>query len=174
MWHVPPLLGTLEAALGEEFGLTRGLYFDKPPERTWALPWHQDLTIAVADHKMPSREFTKPTRKAGIPHVEAPVWLLERMLTARIHLDRVTDENGPLKVLAGSHRNGKTFSCQASAMQTIYAEPGDVLLMRPLLAHSSRKSNPGTQEHRRILHLEFAGCRALPDGYQWQSWIGSC
>jgi hypothetical protein len=45
-----------------------------------------------------------PTVKAGIPHLVAPQWLLERMLTIRVHLDEVTHENGPLVVQPGSHR----------------------------------------------------------------------
>src|SRR5262249_38962320 len=44
---------------------------------------------------------------------------------------------------------------------------GDVLLMRPLLAHCSNRSQPGTRRHRRILHLEFAAAAELPDGYAW-------
>ena len=83
------------------------LYFDKPPGESWALPWHKDLAIAVRDNRLPSDHFARPTTKYGVPHVEAPAWLLERMLTARLHLDEVTDENGPLRVLPGSHRDGK-------------------------------------------------------------------
>src|SRR6185295_1284359 len=95
-WMQPPLPTMLAETLGPEFGLVRVLYFDKPPEQTWALPWHKDLTIAVKDNRLPSALFSKPTRKAGVPHVVAPRSVLEAMLTARIHLDDVTEENGPL------------------------------------------------------------------------------
>jgi hypothetical protein len=47
--------------------------------------------------------------KVGVPHVEAPEWLLEKMLTMRLHLDDMTEENGPLKVLPGSHHSGKAM-----------------------------------------------------------------
>src|SRR5262245_7292899 len=72
VWREPPLPKALEAALGSDFGLVRALYFDKPPDRTWGLPWHRDLTIAVRDNRLPSARFSKPTLKAGVPHVEAP------------------------------------------------------------------------------------------------------
>src|SRR5262249_51656290 len=103
----PPLPQALAAILGPRYGLVRGLYFDKPPRQTWGLRWHKDLTVAVRDNRRPSRHFTKPTTKAGVPHAEAPRELLEAMLTARVHLDDVTEENGPLKVVPGSHKSGK-------------------------------------------------------------------
>ena len=171
IWRQPVLLEALTAILGPGFGLVRTLYFDKPPDRTWALPWHKDLTIAVKDNRLPTRHFGKPTRKAGVPHVEASAAVLERMLFARIHLDDVTEENGPLQVVPGSHRDGKEMKLGQSPPRSILAERGDVLLIRPLVAHASGKSHPDTQRHRRILHLEFAASRELPDDYQWHEFV---
>ena len=173
VWRQPPLSVALAEILGPNFGLVRVLYFDKPPDRSWSLPWHKDLTVAVRDNRLPSERFTHPTRKAGVPHVEAPTELLETMLTARIHLDPATDENGPLKVIPGSHASGKTLSLGETPPQTILAAAGDVLLMRPLLAHSSGNSHPETRRHRRILHLEFAAQEQLPDGYAWHDFVAS-
>jgi hypothetical protein len=171
VWRQPPLPEALAAVLGPDYGLTRVLFFDKPPDRTWALPWHKDMTVAVRDNRLPSTQFSKPTRKAGVPHVEAPVELLDRMLTARVHLDEVTEENGPLKVIPGSHRSGAALDLGDVPPRSVLARPGDVLLIRPLVAHSSGKSHPDTRRHRRILHLEFAGVRELPDGYAWHDFI---
>ena len=134
IWRKPRLLELLHAALGSEFGLVRGLYFDKPPERTWSLPWHKDLTIAVRDNRLPSAHFSKPTIKAGVPHVAAPAELLSRMLTLRIHLDDITDENGPLKVSPGSHHAGRELVFGDVPPVAILSGRGDVLAMRPLLA----------------------------------------
>lgn len=167
LWRRGALHETLTALLGPRLGLVRALYFDKPPDRTWALPWHKDLTIAVRDNRLPSAAFARPTRKAGVPHVEAPVEVLEGMATARIHLDDVTEENGPLRVLPGSHRTGKALVVDDQAPVSVLADAGDVLVMRPLLAHSSNRSQLGTQRHRRILHLELAAAEELPDGYAW-------
>lgn len=171
IWHQPVLLEALAAVLGQGFGLVRTLYFDKPPERTWALPWHKDLTIAVKDNRLPTRHFGKPTRKAGVPHVEASAAVLQRMLFARIHLDDVTEANGPLQVVPGSQRDGKEMKLGQSPPRSILARRGDVLLIRPLVAHASSKSHPDTQRHRRILHLEFAAASELPDGYEWHEFV---
>jgi hypothetical protein len=170
-WRRPPLTELLAAVLGPEYGLVRVLFFDKPPDRTWALPWHKDLTIAVRDNSRRSAHFSKPTRKAGVPHVEASREVLEAMLTLRIHLDDVTEENGPLGVIPGSHRSGKALDIGAVPPRSILVSRGDVLVMRPLLAHASNSSLPDTCRHRRILHLEFAGRRELPDGYAWHDFI---
>jgi hypothetical protein len=173
VWKAPALLAALRSILGPDFGLVRALFFDKPPTDSWSLPWHKDLTIAVRDNRLPSPHFSKPTLKAGVPHVEAPLFLLESMLTARIHLDEVTEENGPLKVIPGSHRSGKKVLAEHVAPQVLSAGKGDVLLMRPLLAHCSSGSTPGTARHRRVLHLEFASSPELADGYAWHDFVAA-
>jgi ectoine hydroxylase-related dioxygenase (phytanoyl-CoA dioxygenase family) len=170
--HQPALMDALRAALGSDLGLVRVLYFDKPPGDSWALPWHKDMAIAVQDNTIPSEQFSCPTAKYGVPHVEAPVWLLERMLTARLHLDEVTEVNGPLRVLPGSHQGGKDSSPGGDAVKVL-CDRGGVLLMRPLLAHCSGHSAADTRRHRRILHLEFSGVRELPDGYEWHTYVGA-
>jgi hypothetical protein len=170
VWRQPPLPAALASVLGTRYGLVRALYFDKPPLASWALPWHKDLTIAVRDNRLPSRRFARPTTKAGVPHVEAPREVLEEMLTARIHLDEVTDENGPLRVIPGSHRGGESLG-PAEGSRIILAGRGDVLIMRPLLTHGSGHPHPETSRHRRILHLEFAARPELPDGYSWHTFL---
>lgn len=151
------------------------VFFDKHPNRTWTLPWHQDMTIAVKDNSLPTELFCKPTTKSGVPHVEGTNEILQQMLTLRIHLDDVTEDNGPLKIIPGSHANGKladqTVANQTHSVETIFAAAGDVLAMRPLISHSSGASKPGTHRHRRILHLEFSGAPALPDGFEWYNFF---
>lgn len=171
IWRRTPLLELLCDVLGPDVGLVRALFFDKPPERTWALPWHKDLTIAVKPHSGESTVFSKPTLKAGVPHVEASREVLEAMLTLRIHLDDMTDENGPLLVIPGSHRLGKEPVASYETAMPILGSRGDVLAMRPMLAHRSISSREGTTQHRRILHLEFSGLPHLPDGFEWHDFI---
>jgi Phytanoyl-CoA dioxygenase (PhyH) len=171
VWRQPPLPPVLGLLLGPRFGLVRGLFFDKPPDQTWALPWHKDLTIAVREYRQPSLAFAKPTTKAGVPHVEAPEDLLASMATVRIHLDEVTAENGPLQVIPGSHHTGKAMRLGDVPPVSIHVAAGDVLLMRPLLAHSSGRSHEGTARHRRILHLEFAASPELPEGFAWYRFL---
>ncbi len=167
LWQTENLKAHLCEILGDDFVLVRALYFDKHPQRTWSLPWHKDMTIAVKDNTLPTNVFSKPTNKLGVPHVEASTAILKNMLTLRFHLDDVTDENGPLEVIPGSHRGGKTADHSAAPPVKVLANAGDVLAMRPLLSHASGSSAAGTFRHRRILHFEFSGDRELPDGYQW-------
>lgn len=172
LWRRPALTEPLAAVLGPRYGLVRALFFDKPPERTWALPWHKDLTVAVREHRPDLGRFAKPTVKAGVPHLEAPAELLAEMLFVRLHLDEATEENGPLQVIPGSHRDGKQLVLGAVPPRTVLAGAGDALLIRPLVSHASGRSHPGTRRHRRILHLEFAPGPELPDGYAWHTFRG--
>lgn len=165
----PALREVLLAELGPEAGVVRGLFFDKPPGHGWALPWHKDYTVAVRAHG-PLGRFLKPTTKAGIPHLEAPTDLLARMLTARIHLDDMTDENGPLRVVPGSHRFDRTAD-EPRPPVVVRCRAGDVLLMRPLLTHASGHAETGTRMHRRIVHLECASAGPLGDGYEWREYL---
>lgn len=168
--HQPGLMRSIRGILGQEIGLVRALYFDKPPGDSWALPWHKDMAIAVRDNRSSSSHFTHPTQKYGVAHVEAPEWLLAQMLTARIHLDEVNEENGPLRVAPGSHRGGKQNSACADPVHVLSGK-GDVLLIRPLVSHASGHCKSDATGHRRILHLEFSPITELPDGYCWNWFI---
>ncbi len=164
------LAESLLRILGPQAGLVRGLYFDKPPGASWSLPWHRDLTVAVKQHGAIGL-FKKPTTKAGVPHLEAPAELLGSMLTARVHLDAMTMQNGPLQVIPGSHYLDNAGD---RTIVTIQCHAGDVLLMRPLLSHASVQSDADCQTHRRIVHLEFSPTPDLPDGYQWHDYLPLC
>jgi hypothetical protein len=147
----------------------RALYFDKSLETNWLVPWHQDLTIAVT-LQAEVEGFGPWSFKEGVPHVQPPVEYLEQMLAVRLHFDETDVSNGALKVLAGTHRHGK-FSGEQIAMfrdqcpvTLCTAQPGDALLMRPLLLHASSRSTSAC--HRRVLHIEYAGF-TLPAGLDW-------
>ncbi len=170
-WQVDPILALLREVLGDGVGLVRALFFDKPPERTWNLPWHKDTSISVKDHSSKSTAFSRPTTKAGVPHVTASDEILHRMLTLRIHLDEVTEDNGPLRVIPGSHVASDSDGVGVDHAVSIHARVGDVLAMRPLISHCSGKSREGTLRHRRILHLEFSATETLPDGYRWHDFV---
>ncbi len=161
-WRKPVLRDFVCAVLGAEAGLVRGLLFDKPPGQTWAVPWHKDRSIVIQPPMRLSDRYSPPRCKAGLWHCEPPESVLARMLSLRIHLDPSTMENGPLSVIAGSHQPG-----QRGDVVCLLADRGDVIAMRPLIDHSSPRSEPGSTSHRRVIHLEFAADPQLPDGYQW-------
>ena len=154
----------------------RALFFDKTPEANWPVLWHQDLTIAVADrHELAG--WGPWSVKAGVPHVEPPVSLLERMLTVRLHLDDCGPDNGPLRVIPGSHANGRLSRerivslRQENPDRTCAAPLGSALLMRPLLLHASSPAK--APSHRRVLHIEFAQADILPAPLAWAATRGA-
>jgi len=161
------LAGFVRKALGRDACLVRGLYFDKPAGDGWALPWHRDTAIAVLAHGTVGR-FRKPTVKSGVPHIEATADVSAGLLMARIHLDGMHDDNGPLRVLPGSHRANAAAPPDERDAVTIRCQAGDVMMMRPLLLHASGLCSPGHLGHRRIVQLEFAPRPTLPDGYAWR------
>lgn len=159
----------VDSIIGEKARVVRAIFFDKTPEANWNVAWHQDLTIAVRQKKE-CAGFTSWSMKAGVPHVQPPVSILENILTMRIHLDETDEANGALKVIAGSHRYGRLDAHNRERLKeegnviTCRVARGGVLLMRPLLLHaSSAGSNPA---HRRVIHLEFSAAE-LPEDLEW-------
>jgi Phytanoyl-CoA dioxygenase (PhyH) len=147
----------------------RALFFDKTPAANWSVPWHQDLSIAVAE-RIETPRFSGWSIKEGIVHVQPARYILEGMLTIRLQLDDCDADNGALKVIPESHLDGKLEAAEIS--QRAKGKPvfvcevsmGGALLMRPLLLHSSSQAvNPS---HRRVLHLEYASDE-LPNGLKW-------
>ena len=148
--------------------LVRMIAFQKNSQRNWFVPWHQDRTVALrVRHE--ANGFSRWTCKKGIPHAEAPVSLLDRMLTMRIHLDKTSLASGPLEVLPQTHTLGRLNRQQISTIaktmkaKICTAEPGDVLLMKPLLVHRSMRTEA---PERRVLHLEFSP-DTLPSPLEW-------
>ena len=155
--------------IGGQARPVRGIFFDKTSKANWNVAWHQDLTIAVRE-KRPVAGFGPWTIKAGVPHAQPPLSILERMVTLRIHLDNTDEANGALRVIPGSHQLGRLDPSSIERLlsnetPTICSiNPGGGLLMKPLLLHSSLSSrNPS---HRRVLHIEFSRDR-LPGGLEW-------
>ena len=129
----------------------------------------KDLSIAVAE-KLDAPGFSGWSVKQGVVHVQPPMAVLERMLTVRLHLDDCGADNGPLRVLRGSHAHGRLTDEQIERWKKSGEEvaclvpKGGALLMRPLLLHASA---PAEQPcHRRVIHLEYAA-DPLPHGLRW-------
>jgi ectoine hydroxylase-related dioxygenase (phytanoyl-CoA dioxygenase family) len=90
--------------------------------------------------------------------------------TIRVHLDDCDIWNGALRVIWGSHKRGRLSheaisDCIKTEVPAVCAMPrGGVLLMKPLLLHSSSVS--AKPFHRRVIHFEFASSE-LPEGLRW-------
>jgi ectoine hydroxylase-related dioxygenase (phytanoyl-CoA dioxygenase family) len=128
----------------------------------------QDLTIVVRERReVPG--FGPWTIKAGINHVQPPADILNHILGIRLHLDESGPDNGPLRVVPGSHKQGRLSAEKVAEWQkansVVCTVPrGGALLMRPLLLHAS--SACVAPKPRRVIHLEFAA-GPLPGGLEW-------
>jgi ectoine hydroxylase-related dioxygenase (phytanoyl-CoA dioxygenase family) len=164
-----PVRAVAESLLGPECVAVRGILFDKTPDANWKVIWHQDLTIAVRERRdVPG--FGPWTEKDGVPHVQPTVDVLERMVAVRVHLDDCGLENGPVRLIPGSHRAGRlsaeavdAWKARGSIVDCVVAR-GGILAFQPLTLHASSPAT--TPAHRRVVHLEFA-TGALPHGLFW-------
>ena len=162
-----PVLSKLVPA---EFVAAQCTYFEKSASRNWLVPVHQDLSIPVAAH-VSNPALRGWSEKEGSLFVQAPIEFLEQLVAVRVHLDACASQDGPLRVVPGTHGRGRiepevAAAIRATAMEVpCYAEKGEALALRPLLLHASSKAT-GTSR-RRILHFLF-GPRQLPYGLRWQ------
>ncbi len=163
-----PVREIMEIVLGPRCFAVRGIFFNKTRSSNWKVVWHQDLTIAVRERRDVDG-FGPWTTKAGVLHVQPPAEIMGGILAIRLHLDESGLDNGPLRVISGSHREGRLSAEQIGSREkqnsvTCTVPKGAALLMRPLLLHaSSTCTNP---KSRRVIHLEFAAAE-LPHGLEW-------
>lgn len=157
----------IQSNFGENYFITKSIYFDKPEKSNWFVAYHQDLTISV-DKKVEIENFENWTVKQNQFAVQPPKEILEQNFTIRIHIDKTTKENGALKVLNKSHRKGivRTESIEIeNEIETICEiKKGGIMIMKPLLLHASNKTT--NNERRRVIHLEFSN-QKLPNELEW-------
>ncbi len=170
---LPEIRRLVTPILGEGAFAARALFFDKVPGANWALGWHQDSVIAVAECRdVPG--FLAWGQKAGVWQVQPPPEILAAMVAVRVHLDDCGPENGPLRVIPGSHRHGwldNEISRWKREVEpvTCLVSAGGAVTMCPLILHASSKAV--SPRHRRVIHLEYAS-EELPGGLKWHRRIG--
>lgn len=147
----------------------RALLFNKTQEMNWALGWHQDRTIAVRE-RIETPGYSPWTVKAGLLHVAPPFEVLANMVTLRVHLDPVPEDNAPLRIVPGSHLLGRIAEDEVSDVvrargdAVCLAEKGDVWLYATPILHASDAAK--LPQRRRVLQVDFAAYD-LPNGLQW-------
>ena len=163
------LLGIARRALGATAVPFRATLFEKSGYANWLVVWHQDTALPVCS-RFDAPDWGAWSMKAGVNYAHAPTWALQRVLALRLHLDASTEENGPLRVVPGSHRPGVLSDESVSdyvrcheAVNCVVSK-GGVLSMRPLLIHSSSKAL--TADPRRVLHIEYADQLEIAPGIQ--------
>jgi hypothetical protein len=163
------LRGMAQEILGSGAVPYRATLFDKSAEANWLVVWHQDTALPLRE-KMELAGWGPWSVKEGVIYAHAPAEALERVVALRVHLDDSGAENGPLRVLPGSHRFGvmddERIRALASEMAVVdcLVSRGGVLAMRPLVVHASSKSRVVTP--RRVLHIEYAESMRIGDGME--------
>ena len=153
-----------------EARLVRAVLFNKSARRNWAVPWHQDRTIAIKQC-VEVAGFSPWSVKDKVTHVEPPFALLADMVTMRLHLDDCSLINSPLCVALGSHRSRvPAFDvlerARVSNQLKCLANRGDIwTYATPILHCSDRAEMPS---RRRVLQVDF--CQSeLPGGLEWSA-----
>lgn len=145
-------------------------YFEKSQDQNWLVPIHQDLSIPVKK-KVDDPTLTGWSEKQGSVFVQPPDVVLQELVAVRLHVDECGEDDGPLRVVPGSHRKGRLSNEDAIKVRdnlgevVCIVEKGGALLMRPLVLHASSKATGHSR--RRVLHFVF-GPSVLPLGLRWQ------
>lgn len=163
-------IGTVAAQrLGRSARAVRAILFDKSALSNWSLGWHQDRTIVVKQRR-DVEGFGPWTVKTGLQHVAPPFDLLARMMTLRLHLDPVDDDNAPLLVAVGSHRLGQIAEHQIESIvngaeiMSCHARRGDIWAYATPILHASEASR--SSAGRRVLQVDYS-VDDLPGGLAW-------
>ncbi len=154
---------------GNDYFITKSIYFDKPPASNWFVAWHQDITISVKE-KILTQGFGPWTVKEGQFAVQPPLHILQHNFTIRIHLDDTNEHNGALRVIDGSHKDGiqRVEQINITNPTTCNVSAGGIMLMHPLLFHSSGRTT--NQQRRRVIHIELSN-QPLPSPLQWSEYM---
>jgi ectoine hydroxylase-related dioxygenase (phytanoyl-CoA dioxygenase family) len=167
--HEPSLLAIAREVLGTTAFPFRATLFDKSPGANWLVVWHQDTALPLRCRKeIPG--WGPWSVKEGIVYAHAPTHALDQVVALRVHLDDSTEQNGPLRVIPGTHKLGVLTDDEVFELSTrrvaidCLAPQGAVLAMRPLLIHSSSKSQTDTP--RRIIHIEYAASMSMEDALE--------
>jgi ectoine hydroxylase-related dioxygenase (phytanoyl-CoA dioxygenase family) len=111
----PRLLALARKILGPTVVPFRATLFDKSPSANWLVPWHQDTALPLRE-RSEAPGWGPWSLKAGVLYAHAPASALERVVALRLHLDDSTPENGPLRVLPGTHTLGVLTDEEVAAL----------------------------------------------------------
>lgn len=143
--------------LPSEAVAVQATYFPKTEADNWKVALHRDYFVPVKS-SVDAPGWGSWSRKEHVVFVRPPDEFLQRLVAVRVHLEECDNANGPLVVVAGSHK-----AHISSPRTRCLVKAGGALVMNPLTLHASSKLQSGT---RRVLHLLF-GPRTLPHGLEW-------
>lgn len=143
--------------------------FQKSADANWLVVWHQDTALPLR-HRRNVSGWGPWSVKDGVVYAHAPASALSRILALRVHLDDSAPDNGPLRVLPGTHVRGVLSDdvihelARKEAVVECTVAQGSVVAMRPLLVHASSKCH--SDRKRRVLHIEYAAGSLVDDGLE--------
>jgi ectoine hydroxylase-related dioxygenase (phytanoyl-CoA dioxygenase family) len=161
----PRLLGIAQSVLGGDAFPFKATLFDKSPDSNWLVIWHQDTALPLRE-RHETAGWGPWSMKEGVTYAHAPARALEKVIALRLHLDDSTGQNGPLRVVPGTHRKGVLSDAEIetitgnTAPTNCLVPKGGIIVMRPLIIHASSKSQSDVP--RRVLHIEYATQNAVP------------
>ena len=165
----PRMLAIARRFLGAVVVPFRATLFDKSAQSNWLVVWHQDTALPLREQRdVPG--WGPWSTKHGITYAHAPAAALSRVVALRLHLDDSRADNGPLRVLPGTHTRGVLSDAEiARLVQELtpldcLVPAGGVVAMRPLILHASSKAE--TDHPRRVLHIEYADSLQVGDGLE--------
>lgn len=144
--------------------------FEKSPQSNWLVALHQDLSVPVRE-RVDHPALGGWSEKEGECFVQPPADALADIVAVRLSIDPCGADNGPVRVVPGSHRKGRLAQADMLALRDAHGErdcivqPGGVLAMRPLLLHASSKAR--LPNRRRVLHFLCAPATP-PCGLSWR------
>ena len=162
-----PMLAIARRFTGDSTIPFRATLFDKSIRSNWLVAWHQDTALPLErEHDTPG--WGPWSTKSGVTYAHAPAEALARVIALRFHFDDSTSDNGPLRVLPGSHERGVLTDAEVAdrvrAVDPVdcFISAGGVIAMRPLTVHASSKAESANP--RRVLHIEYAESLEIGDG----------
>ena len=160
----PQMMKLVQGILGPKAFPFRATLFDKSPAANWLVVWHQDTALPLRD-RIETPGWGPWSMKDGIHYAHAPASALSQVAALRVSFDDSTAENGPLRILPGTHTLGvltddKVGEVASQRVPVACIVPkGGLLVMKPLLIHASSRSHSGTP--RRVLHIEYAASDSI-------------
>jgi hypothetical protein len=163
------LLDLASAALGMSAVPYRATLFDKSLASNWLVVWHQDTALPL-EHRRDAVGWGPWSTKAGVVYAHAPASALQRIVALRVHLDDSTSENGPLRVIPGSHELGvrSARARRARAAPRMHRGPRrhhrDAAPSRPCLVEIGRSRVAARPAPRVRVHDELRAGPAVARG----------
>ncbi len=165
----PHLLKVARCVLGASAYPFRATLFEKTTDANWLVVWHQDTALPLRC-RQETPGWGPWSVKEDVVYAHAPANALSQVLALRVHLDDSTSQNGPLRVLPATHTLGVLSDdaihqlAQDVASVECCVPRGGIVAMKPLVVHSSSKSQ--SECARRVLHIEYAASTAIAGDLQ--------